>query len=72
MEPDLASKHDHTGSKKWKVPALGKQALFLDSLEDQRSFLEAQVLGNYNVVCVLSEERHVGRRFRYSSVQEWF
>ncbi|OMJ15319.1 hypothetical protein AYI70_g7346, partial [Smittium culicis] len=67
-----ASNDDHTRSKKRKVAALGKQALALDGLEDQRRFLESQGLGTYAADCILSNERRVRRRSRYSSVQQRF
>ncbi|OMJ14703.1 hypothetical protein AYI70_g7725 [Smittium culicis] len=50
----FSSNDDHIGSKKRKVAALGKQALALDGLEDQRRFLKSQDLGTYVVECILS------------------
>ncbi|OMJ08239.1 hypothetical protein AYI70_g11672 [Smittium culicis] len=65
-----ASNDDHTGSKKRKVAALGKQALALDGLEDQRRFLESQGLGTYAVDCILSNERRVRRRSSVSDIHK--
>ncbi|OMJ26897.1 hypothetical protein AYI69_g3689 [Smittium culicis] len=52
------------GSQKRKISALGKQALELDDLEDQRRFLERQGLGIYAVDFKMSNKRRVRRRLR--------
>ncbi|OMJ26612.1 hypothetical protein AYI70_g39 [Smittium culicis] len=67
-----ASNNSSARSQKRKVSALGKQALELDGLEDQRRFLETQGLGTYAVDCILSNERRVRRRSRYNSIQKRF
>ncbi|OMJ10554.1 hypothetical protein AYI69_g10198 [Smittium culicis] len=59
-----ASNNSSDRSQKRKVSALGKQALELDSVEDQRRLLEAQGLETYAVDCILSNERLVRRRSR--------
>ncbi|PWA01876.1 hypothetical protein BB558_001992 [Smittium angustum] len=66
------SHNSDSGPKKRKVSALGKQALALDGMEDQRRFLETQGLGNYAIDCILSNERRIRRRSRYSSIQQRF
>ncbi|OLY80604.1 hypothetical protein AYI68_g5298 [Smittium mucronatum] len=70
--PLATSHYNHSRSKKRKITSLDKQALELDSMEDQRRFLESQGLSNYAVDCILSNGRRVRRRFRYSSVQQHF
>ncbi|OMJ11270.1 hypothetical protein AYI70_g9836 [Smittium culicis] len=67
-----ASNNSSARSQKRKVSALGKQALELDGVEDQRRFLETQGLGTYAVDCILSNERCIRRRSRYSSIQQRF
>ncbi|OMJ18633.1 hypothetical protein AYI69_g6930 [Smittium culicis] len=69
-----ASPSNNSGPRpeKRKVAALGKQALELDSLEDQRSFLETQSLGTYAINFIVSNERRVRRRSRCSSIQQRF
>ncbi|OMJ22129.1 hypothetical protein AYI70_g3061 [Smittium culicis] len=53
---DFSYANARARSQKRKVSALGKQALELDGLEDQRRFLETQGLGTYAVDCTLSKE----------------
>ncbi|OMJ07777.1 hypothetical protein AYI70_g10859 [Smittium culicis] len=52
-----------SGSKKRKVTALGKQALELDGLKDQRRFLKTLGLGNRAIDFIFSKKRRVRRRF---------
>ncbi|OMJ13287.1 hypothetical protein AYI70_g8597 [Smittium culicis] len=69
-----ASPSNNSGprSEKRKVAALGKQELELDGLEDQRRFFETQGLGTYAIDFIVSSERRVRRRSRYSSIQQRF
>ncbi|OMJ16950.1 hypothetical protein AYI70_g6284, partial [Smittium culicis] len=69
-----ASPSNNSGprSEKRKVAALGKQALELDGLEDQRRFLETQGLGTYAIDFIVFSECRVRRRSRYSSIQQRF
>ncbi|OMJ18247.1 hypothetical protein AYI70_g5459 [Smittium culicis] len=67
-----AGSNSSTRSQKRKVFANGKQALELDGVEDQRSFLEARGLGTYDFNCIPSSERSFRRRSRYSFIQKRF
>ncbi|OMJ15436.1 hypothetical protein AYI70_g7271 [Smittium culicis] len=61
--PTSSSNKFSSGSKKQKDTALGKQALELDGLEDQRCFLKTKDLGNYAIDFIVSKEQRVRRRF---------
>ncbi|PVU91551.1 hypothetical protein BB561_004345 [Smittium simulii] len=67
-----SSNNDYSRPQKRKVSAIKQQTLVIDGLEDQRRFLETQGLGTYAVDFILSNERRVRRRSRYSSIQQRF
>ncbi|PVU91781.1 hypothetical protein BB561_004212 [Smittium simulii] len=60
----------NTGSQKRIFTAFGKQALVLESLEDQRRFLKTQGLNNYAIDMIMANERRTRRRSRYNSIQQ--
>ncbi|OMJ23927.1 hypothetical protein AYI69_g4818 [Smittium culicis] len=62
------SKKCSSRPKNRKITAIRKQELVFDNLEDQRRFIEAHDLGNYDSDLIISNEKRSRRRSRYSSI----
>ncbi|OLY80172.1 hypothetical protein AYI68_g5734 [Smittium mucronatum] len=67
-----ASNHCNSGSKKHKFPVLEQKAPEIERFEDQRSFLKNQGLGNHAINFIISSERHIKLRSRYSAIKQRF
>ncbi|OMJ16506.1 hypothetical protein AYI70_g6544 [Smittium culicis] len=67
-----ASNNSSARSQKREVSANVKQALELDGVEDQRSFLETRGPGTYDFNCIPPSERSFRRRSRYIFIQKRF
>ncbi|OMJ13020.1 hypothetical protein AYI69_g9167 [Smittium culicis] len=67
-----SSKSSDSGPKKRKVAALGKQAMDLDGLEDQRRFVETQGHGTYAIDFIVFKKLLSRSIYRYSSIQQRF
>ncbi|OLY78649.1 hypothetical protein AYI68_g7297 [Smittium mucronatum] len=67
-----ASNHSNSGSKKLKFPALKKQALEIDRLENQLSFLKDHYFGNYAIKFILSNKERIKLRSGYSVIKKRF